>query len=542
MSKRKVVTMQKKLTVLSMVLFSTAACDEPVAEEVEFRDYPVCAQYNATLNTINFNRELLITDTAVVNDACRTAWNGINCNTTLGKWTAWHLFSQFDGDSTTSELIHRFYETFDSGKVINGTALEVRTKARNYLKDWRRVSGCEVPGQNGAPDPINWDSQWIDLNNQPKNGNCLLDKTKAPFRLLAIVNRMDVRAPLGGNGYYQGKPGDAGEGRFVFGFLGYKKAPDMVHPNIDPNIPSTWVPDIPLDATVIFEYRLPPKLNNSVMTWAQNWHALAALPPSDPNYRTKLQTMTDLFTKEAAETANIFNPVNEGNNYSALARIRTNELAFAKVVNTGVWSMREYTLQCLQPNCGINKRYLVPKFVPMSPNRSFNTEHFDLFQTYMSDNKGLILSMSHEVPDTLGGFPFLGAEALANPFSVNPAGVLWGYDQNNDQVIDIGNNGFRARHLFGFMTCMGCHYNETDTQNLFIKNRQANVSSGLADFLKTPVLDPPGTFEVSIEPFSNDPNYSYGDWHINFNEPRRRACESLHAMAGNSVPITKPNG
>lgn len=530
----------RRMTVLSMmVLFSLSACADPsefAEENVDFRDYPTCDLYgNANLATISFDRELLITDLAVVNDACRTAWNGIGCGDTLGKWTAWHLFSQFDGTSSTSEVIHRLFETFDSGQEINSVKLEVRTKARNHLNDWRRVSGCAVPGQNNAPAIINWDTQWIGPNNLPMNGNCSLDKNKAPFRLLAIANRMDVRAPEGGNGYYQGKPGDAGEGRFVFGFLGYKKmAPD----------PMTWVADIPLEATIIFEYRLPPKLSNSIKTWSQDWHALAALVPTNPVYRTKLQALTDLFVKEGAELSQFNLNPNLGNNYSALARVRTNELAFAKNLLSGVWSMREYTLTCLQPACDINKRYLVPKAVPMSPNRSFNTEHFDLLEEYMLSNKGAMLSMTHVVPETLGEekVPFLGAEALAHPASVNPAGVLWGYDHPNEQLVSLGADGMRARHLFGFVTCMGCHYNETDTKNLFIRNRQSNLPSTLGDFLQTPILDGPGTYEVSIQPFGSDPDLPYGDWHYYFNEPRRRACEMLHALAGNLQPLTKPNG
>ena len=62
----------------------------------------------------------------------------------------------------------------------------------------------------------------------PKTADGHIDLTRAPLRLLAIVNRMDLRDL---------SKGSAGEGRFVFGVL-------------DGN-------GNPLEFTLILEYRLP---------------------------------------------------------------------------------------------------------------------------------------------------------------------------------------------------------------------------------------------------------------------------------------------
>src|SRR5690606_792741 len=115
------------------------------------------------------------------------------------------------------------------------------------------------------------------------SGGRRLDLSKAPFRLLAIVNRIDLRSDgggYGGGGVIGGPiraadapgamiapdamiapapmPVHAGEGRFVFGVL-------------DPQ-------GRPLPFTVIFEYELPASDPREVLGWARSWHALGEVP------------------------------------------------------------------------------------------------------------------------------------------------------------------------------------------------------------------------------------------------------------------------
>jgi hypothetical protein len=129
-----------------------------------------------------------------------------------------------------------------------------------------------------------------------------LDLTKAPFRLLAITNRIDLG---------QVDSGAAGEGRFVFGL-------------VDPQ-------GQPLPFTVIFEYHLPARTPADVIAWARGWHQLGSLPLGSRAYNDALQTLTDRFTGVGVATGRP--------NGSALAQVRTNEVALAPR-----WQLREFQL------------------------------------------------------------------------------------------------------------------------------------------------------------------------------------------------------
>ena len=128
-----------------------------------------------------------------------------------------------------------------------------------------------------------------------------LDFSTAPFRLLAIMNRMDLR-----------QPGvQAGEGRFVFGVLD--------------------AAGNPLEFTVILEYALPGGTPEAIQRWARDWHELGQLGLSHPDYNAKLQALTDRFAKSGVMPGRPF-----GN---ALNQIRTNEVVLAEP-----WEMREFIL------------------------------------------------------------------------------------------------------------------------------------------------------------------------------------------------------
>ena len=501
-----------------------SACEEPSEfvgdEAVAYRDVYPCGQYPADLPTIIYDRELVITAQKVVDDPCRTKWTAIpGCDpaTQQGRWTAWYLFDQMRGTSSTSEIIHRFFETFDSKQVINTFELQERKGARGLLNAWRKASGCAAPGDPNVPAKVNWDTVWWD-NKVQKTGQCTLDKTKAPFRLLAVVNRMDLR-PGTGTGGYGGKSGEAGEGRLVFGFVPFKNGkPD---------------PADKLDATVIFEYRLPPKFNN-VPTWANDWHALAQFDPSTENFKALLQKRPDEFVRRGLQ----FGAPNNG---SALAQIRTNEIDF-QTPQPLQWSLREYALSCLpdQPNCSINKRYIVPREVAMTPDLSWNSsERFADLEAYMNTHSLAIMTASHPVDklEPTTKLPFQGAESLAHENFNNILGVLWGWSPEKDVLVNVaGPNGLYVRHMFGLTTCIGCHYNETATFNMFIRSRIEGSSSLLGEFVSNQ-----GNYLAKIQ-HKIQPGEDPADWQDTFNEPFRRRCEQVHAMKGNQKPLTNLNG
>jgi hypothetical protein len=125
-----------------------------------------------------------------------------------------------------------------------------------------------------------------------------LDMAKAPFKLIAIVNRVDLHENDGACA------GTGAEGRLVFTAMK----------------PGT---STPLEFTVIFEYRAPASTDGELRAWAREWHALGDLPHGGA-YNSKLQSLTDRFSKTGQ-----------------LAQVRTNEVALGKPMGKP-WEMREF--------------------------------------------------------------------------------------------------------------------------------------------------------------------------------------------------------
>jgi hypothetical protein len=136
-----------------------------------------------------------------------------------------------------------------------------------------------------------------------------LDLAKAPFRLLAIANRMDLASRPDG-----APSGPAGEGRMIFGMT---------------NGPADDPASMTVPLTLALEYRLPASL--SVAGWAQEWHALGKHPQMDESYKVALETLTNRFTARGTTPT--------GPNGSSIQQIRTNESYF-----NWIWQLREFSL------------------------------------------------------------------------------------------------------------------------------------------------------------------------------------------------------
>jgi hypothetical protein len=121
----------------------------------------------------------------------------------------------------------------------------------------------------------------------------------SPFRLIAIVNRVDLaQDPC---------QGDAGELRYVYAA-------------VDP------ATSRPLDLTLIVE--VPYPTTRSAAEWARAWRALAELPAGEP-YAEGLADLTREIQREG-------DPLR--------VRLRTNEVAFADPA-ARAWEMREFNVQ-----------------------------------------------------------------------------------------------------------------------------------------------------------------------------------------------------
>lgn len=125
----------------------------------------------------------------------------------------------------------------------------------------------------------------------PRQRDGSLDLARAPFRLIAIVSRLDLpTSPRGG-------------ARLIYGLVD----------------PASGEPGL---MSVSFEYALPALgTPNDRQAWAARWHALAG-HPFGSDYNAALQALTDAFATP-----------------SSLAGVRSNEAAFG-----APWELREWRL------------------------------------------------------------------------------------------------------------------------------------------------------------------------------------------------------
>ncbi|MCY1043929.1 Ig-like domain-containing protein [Corallococcus sp. bb12-1] len=343
----------------------------------------------ATCSVVPF-QELLITDLSVVEDPVRTTGNGA--------WTFGTLMREMNGGADPSQLVRTWLRTWEQPQFLQASVAPPRPAIRDLVTDaWEARSGG--PGQP-------------------------LDFNTAPFRLLAIVNRIDLR-----------QEGVAsGEGRFVFGVL-------------DPF-------GFPMPFTVIFEYVLPGGSPEELQRWARDWHELTRLGIAHPDYRPKLQALTDRFTKASVAPGRFMG--------SAISQVRTNEnsLDFE-------WELREFHFGATG---------LAPAPVALTP--EFFLSNSPMLGNYINQNQAAILAGTHDVPATFQGQPFQAASSITPFFFFfNASGV-----------------NAEARHQFSVNTCNGCHAGETNTFFLHVGPREQGQQAFISPFLvsASPTPDPTG--------------------------------------------------
>ncbi len=221
--------------------------------------------------TVDPLKEIMVVNPSVVNDARAS-------NAADGHWSFRFLMEQMAPVGVDPAVFtENFFQSFKSTTPVNGFSVDDRSGIDSALLTnptvWPRVNGK-------------------------------LDLSKAPFQLMAIVNRTDLHIV-----------GD-GESRFVFGL---------------------FEGGVGQRCTIIFEYRLPttnPATGAAILRndWVKQFHALGALPFGS-TYNSKLQAITDQFTLRGS------NPANPNGN--AISQVRTNEIQFG---NGLPWQLREFHL------------------------------------------------------------------------------------------------------------------------------------------------------------------------------------------------------
>jgi hypothetical protein len=383
----------------------------------------------------------------------------------------------------------------DPTHIASNAALS--TFVKNWLNKWSTtqiINGDSVKSRLVG----NILNAWL---TQSQNGGApsgQLDMRFAPFKLVAIVNRFDLR-----DGVRNGIPGSpCGEGRFLFCVIknDCSRAVQM---------------------GVIFEYGInKPGTCDGRKAWAQQWVNLKKFAVGSTSYNDALQTITDKFTKCGT------NPSKP--HQSSLDQLRTNEVALSS--NPKIWELRQFVLDGTTDNLKLEP-------VGQTPADKYNAKKVNAdvqgMVDYVNKNAPDIKNETNVVPLTWNGAPFLGGSSrvLDSPTGQPPKVYFWnGTDSTNASTFIKSPD---ARFFFSFNTCSGCHGGETQTHFTHVDpvffGTEATLSGFLTgkagsgnaiDFDKKPANDTMAVKDPALRP-TGAPRIR------NFNDIKRRAQDLL---------------
>jgi hypothetical protein len=393
------------------------------------------------------SRALRITDTAVTRDPARTE---DPCSTTPGDenkvWSIGHLLKR------------------EAEKTGNTPSNYVTSWMNSWIAGNSSLNGQTVPPLLGPSVRDTWQKF--------AGGSTAYPLHKAPFWLLAIVSRLDLRKhrpagePLGG------------EVRFVFGFLG-AAANNPPCPTLQSDAVST----------VIFEYSANKSNENDVRDFARRWLALTDTIESE--YRNRLASLTE-----------------EVINNGKLLRIRTNEGSTSDKVGGTVagWDMGEFEPH---PTTKLMQRSTIKQ----SPTEALagGTSEAQPMSEWIWANRAALSANAFErevaeVGEHAVVRPPIGSYWVPNQFpspnnttwfrgSINTlkGGDFWsGSPGPTGVTTETLWDWVDARFRFSIGTCKGCHGGETDTPFLHIGPRNPGEPAILSPFLRgrVTVADP----------------------------------------------------
>ncbi|MBN9688263.1 MULTISPECIES: hypothetical protein [unclassified Corallococcus] len=380
-----------------------------------------------------WERTLMIRDPAVVLDPARTWDPCTGAGTKGGVWTFAHLMREMaQGSGASPEaFVLNWLSLWLNDFQSNGDTVPARRKMYDeVIAPWAAASGATSSFELNAST-----GRWEVSLSKP------LDLGIAPFRLLSIVNRIDLARSWD----YADRQTDPGELRFIFGLTR----------------PSPWGGGTEATCnlkpfTVIFEYGVPGEGCAQVVDWARQWALLGTYPSFNAAYKARLTQMTQSVVLRGKGPG-------KGNG-NALNQIRTNEAALASP-----WELREFRLVDEHPVTGKDKPsngFLRVHTMALTPDDATHDSETDpdidsFVRTQVKKGVEQPVTLPNRctaqftVPRNLNGRPFLGANALvASPthwegFSVVPTDAA--------EVC--------ARKEFSVNTCNGCHFKDTGTND-----------------------------------------------------------------------------
>lgn len=359
------------------------------------------------------DRVLMIRHLGVVQDPTRTYDPCTNTGNPDGPWAFKRLMTdmanQADSGIAPEVFVERWLDHWLSAQTVNTFNVPARTTLQPLINAWRQ----------GGPN---------------------LDLDRSPLRLLAIVPRLDLAKTTGGpSGYGGASTGDfvdAGEARFVFGFV---VPPDF---GVDPN---QFIAPVPIGSsdchalpfTVILEFKVPKCNCREVRDWARQWTKLRNLTPGSSSYNAHLERLTRQFARVNADPTRP--------NGSSIGQVRTNEVALA-----APWELREFQLT-QKPFSFLHETTTAD-----TPHDSFNgTATFD---QWVLGNIRPNLPNIPQVPLLFNGNPFLASNPQVPDF---PGSIVHHWNGAALNLFDPLTN--QARHRASLAACNACHRAETET-------------------------------------------------------------------------------
>ena len=467
----------------------------------------------ATVTAADFNvlkdHSLVITDLGVVQDPTRTynpCIGGTAGGNPNGAWTFKTLMTNMANSSSTGVSVDNFVmnwvDTELFGAKTQATSGDITTppirdnmasatsSKRIFITSWLLNAGLPLTASNFT----NWRT-------------VLANKLEFfPVRLLAIVNRLDLRGNFG----YTGGTANGGEGRFVFCF---------VDRNNGCSATNTFK-----KMTIILEYGIPITDCNGLKNYAQQWYNLKNFTLNgtvNATYNAALQAVTNVFTNlNAGGTAKP--------NGSALNHLRTNEFL------TSPWNIRDFAIQSASHQLALihpNKEPMSEANVNSSPTLAAKIASLVSFVNNSPNTNLIETEGNYAIPDDIKAIDAqIPSPSATPPYFWNAAAI----------TSDL------ARHKLSLGACSGCHARETNTGFTHIFPANFGTPAPLSSFITGLGTDDEGT-DIDTDPMglfwikdpASRPTFATAPKRA-FNELLRRAndLETLRTSACGTLGTT----
>jgi len=344
------------------------------------------------------DHSLVVTAPPVVEDPTRTFNPCTGVGNPTGAWAFARLVTEMANTPLTGiqpkDFLLKWLQTWLNDQSVNGDLIAKRPNISNIINAWQTLSSGTF------------------------------DIKFAPFKLIALVNRIDLR---GNTGYGFDNPG---EGRFVF------CAVDA----------SCHVIRNPAPFMVIFEYGIPKHKCADLKAYAQQWYDLRTHTPGSAPYNAALEAITDQFTLANTSPAKP--------NGSSINQVRTNEFA----LGIAPWELREFNVSGtshLLENATV-KQEPQDTFNAISPHA--NPAYTQVMADFVNANTAIIEANRYTIPSTAGGIHLAAGKA-----HTENAGVYHWDGSTTPGPRFITSDS--ARFILSLNTCSGCHGGEGKTGN-----------------------------------------------------------------------------